>query len=107
MRAASSGKYVFSTLHTRDVASTLTALRDLHLDLRSLAGNLTGIISQRLVRRLCPQCRRPTPLRDEQHLAPCSRNTGSSHLSNCFSTLVAPDAAAPAIAAEPASSRSS
>lgn len=56
MRAASSGKYVFSTLHTRDVASTLTALRDLHVDTHSLAGNLTGIISQRLVRRLCPQC---------------------------------------------------
>lgn len=56
MRAASSGKYVFSTLHTRDVASTITALRDLHVDTRSLAGNLTGIISQRLVRRLCPQC---------------------------------------------------
>jgi type II secretory ATPase GspE/PulE/Tfp pilus assembly ATPase PilB-like protein/nucleotide-binding universal stress UspA family protein len=60
MRAASSGKYVFSTLHTRDVASTVTALRDLRVDTRSLAGNLTGIVSQRLVRRLCLQCRQPT-----------------------------------------------
>lgn len=58
MRAASSGKYVFSSLHTRDVASTVTALRDLRIDNRSLAGNLTGIISQRLVRRLCPHCAR-------------------------------------------------
>jgi len=58
MRAASSGKYVFSSLHTRDVASTVTALRDLHIDNRSLAGNLAGIISQRLVRRLCPECSR-------------------------------------------------
>jgi general secretion pathway protein E len=57
MRAASSGKYVFSTLHTRDVASTVTALRDLNVPATSLAGNLSGIISQRLVRRLCPQCR--------------------------------------------------
>ena len=65
MRAASSGKYVFSTLHTRDVASTVTALRDLHIDRRSLAGNLTGIISQRIVRRLCPQCRRSAPTSDE------------------------------------------
>jgi type II secretory ATPase GspE/PulE/Tfp pilus assembly ATPase PilB-like protein len=56
MRAASSGKYVFTTLHTRDVASTITALRDLHIDNRSLAGNLTGIISQRLLRRACPNC---------------------------------------------------
>jgi type II secretory ATPase GspE/PulE/Tfp pilus assembly ATPase PilB-like protein len=59
MRAASSGKYVFSTLHTRDVASTVTALRDLGVPPRSLAGNLTGIVSQRLVRRLCTRCREP------------------------------------------------
>ncbi|MEI8020544.1 MAG: ATPase, T2SS/T4P/T4SS family [Schlesneria sp.] len=56
MRAASSGKYVFSSLHTRDVASTVTAIRDLHIDNRSLAGNLAGIISQRLMRRLCSEC---------------------------------------------------
>jgi type II secretory ATPase GspE/PulE/Tfp pilus assembly ATPase PilB-like protein len=65
MRAASSGKYVFSTFHTRDVASTVTALRDLHVDSRSLSGNLTGIISQRIVRRLCLQCRRAVPLASE------------------------------------------
>ena len=64
MRDASSGKYVFSTLHTRDVASTVTALRDLGVSPRSLAGNLTGIISQRLVRRLCPQCRELGPITD-------------------------------------------
>ncbi len=56
MRAASSGKYVISTFHTRDVASTVTALRDLNVDSRSLAGNLRAIISQRLVRRLCRKC---------------------------------------------------
>jgi type II secretory ATPase GspE/PulE/Tfp pilus assembly ATPase PilB-like protein/nucleotide-binding universal stress UspA family protein len=66
MRAASSGKYVFSTLHTRDVASTITALRDLQADNRSLAGNLAGIISQRLVRRLCIHCRRGVEVDDAQ-----------------------------------------
>jgi type IV pilus assembly protein PilB len=67
MRAASSGKYVFSTLHTRDVASTVTALRDLHIDSRSLAGNLAGIISQRLIRRLCKSCgKRESPTDDER-----------------------------------------
>ena len=65
MRAASSGKYVFSTLHTRDVASTATAILDLGIDRRSLAANLTAIISQRLVRRLCPQCRREVNLLDK------------------------------------------
>jgi len=57
MRAASSGKYVFSTMHTRNVASTITALRDMELNNRSLSSNLTGIINQRLVRRLCQDCR--------------------------------------------------
>lgn len=66
MRAASSGKYVFSTLHTRDVASTITAVRDLHIDNRSLAANLTGIISQRLVRRLCQECCRTYPPTEEE-----------------------------------------
>jgi len=56
LRAASSGKYVFSTLHTRDVASTVTALRDLNADNLSLAGNLKGIVSQRLMRRACREC---------------------------------------------------
>ncbi len=65
MRAASSGKNVFCTLHTRDAASTVTAIRDLHIDNRSLAGNLTGIISQRLLRRLCPECRELHPIRQQ------------------------------------------
>jgi type II secretory ATPase GspE/PulE/Tfp pilus assembly ATPase PilB-like protein/nucleotide-binding universal stress UspA family protein len=56
MRAASSGKHVFTTFHTRDVASMVTAFRDLGIDNRSLAGNLTGILSQRLVRRVCREC---------------------------------------------------
>jgi type IV pilus assembly protein PilB len=56
MRAASSGKYVFTTFHTRDVASMVTAFRDLGIDNRSLAGNLTGILCQRLVRRVCREC---------------------------------------------------
>ena len=56
LRAASSGKYVFSTLHTRDVASTVTALRDLSADNLSLGGNLKGIVSQRLMRCACREC---------------------------------------------------
>lgn len=62
MRAARSGRCVVSTLHTRDVAATVTALRDLRVDNRSLAANLTGVINQRLVRRLCPQCSQRVPI---------------------------------------------
>ncbi len=67
VRASSSGRYVFSTLHTRDVASTVTVLRDLHADNYSLAANLTGIVSQRLIRCLCRNCRVAAPITpDEQ-----------------------------------------
>lgn len=66
MRAASSGKFVVSSLHTRDVASTVTALRDLQIDNRSLGGNLVGIISQRLVRRLCSECCRSEAITREE-----------------------------------------
>ena len=69
MRAASTGKYVFSSFHTRDVASVVTGLRDLQVDSRSLAGSLRSIVSQRLVRQLCQSCRTPRELsHDEQHL---------------------------------------
>ena len=61
MRAASAGKMVFSTIHTRDAASTITAMHDLRTDIRSLGSNLVGIVSQRLVRRLCAKCRRRRP----------------------------------------------
>jgi len=57
MRAASSGRIVLSTLHTRDVAATITAIRDLHINARSVSANLSGIINQRLIRRICPNCR--------------------------------------------------
>ncbi len=66
MRAASSGKYVFSTMHTRDVASTITALRDFGLDDRTLSSNLTGIVNQRLIRRLCSECKQPIDLNSSQ-----------------------------------------
>lgn len=77
MKAASSGKYVLSTLHTRDVASTVTALRDYGLGDRSTAGNLTGIINQRLLRRLCPNCK--------QSLAPTDKQ--KEHFSNAGVTV--------------------
>ena len=57
---------MLSTLHTRDVASTITTLRDLEIGDRSCAGNLTGIINQRLLRRLCPSCKKSIALTQAQ-----------------------------------------
>jgi general secretion pathway protein E len=61
LRAATTGRYVLSTLHTHDVASTVTALRDFRGENRTIAGNLAGVINQRLVRRLCADCRVEAP----------------------------------------------
>jgi type II secretory ATPase GspE/PulE/Tfp pilus assembly ATPase PilB-like protein/nucleotide-binding universal stress UspA family protein len=66
MQAANSGRYVLSTMHARSMASTITAFADLRVDRRSLAGNLSGVINQRLVRRLCMGCRREVPVADRQ-----------------------------------------
>ena len=69
MSAANAGRLVLSSMHTRDAAATITALRDLSVDDRSLIGNLAGVINQRLVRRLCRSCRasrEPLPQEAEQ-----------------------------------------
>jgi len=59
MRAAMTGHQVFSTLHTNSAIGALVRLVDLGLTPELLAGNLVGIIGQRLARRLCHSCREP------------------------------------------------
>jgi type II secretory ATPase GspE/PulE/Tfp pilus assembly ATPase PilB-like protein len=69
MRAASAGRYVVSTMHARDAAASLTALQAMRISEASMAANLVGIISQRLIRRLCTHCRRTrAATADEQQL---------------------------------------
>lgn len=59
VRAAITGRLLLSTLHTSDTAAAIPRLRDLGIHDGFLADALSGIIAQRLVRRLCPHCRRP------------------------------------------------
>jgi type II secretory ATPase GspE/PulE/Tfp pilus assembly ATPase PilB-like protein len=59
LRAAMTGHQVFSTLHTNSALGALARLQDLGLNPEILAGNLIGVIAQRLVRRLCGRCKRP------------------------------------------------
>jgi len=56
IRAAITGHLVFSTLHTNDAASAFARLRDIGVEQYLTINALRGIISQRLVRRLCPHC---------------------------------------------------
>jgi type II secretory ATPase GspE/PulE/Tfp pilus assembly ATPase PilB-like protein/8-oxo-dGTP pyrophosphatase MutT (NUDIX family) len=57
IQAALTGHLVFATLHTNDACSSITRLVDLGIDQARLAAALKGVIAQRLVRRLCPECR--------------------------------------------------
>lgn len=59
LRAAMTGHLVLSTIHTRDVFGVLPRLFDFGVTPAVLAGNLNGIVAQRLVRRLCQHCRQP------------------------------------------------
>ena len=58
VQASITGHLVVSTLHTNDTASSVTRLLDMGVESYLIADALTGIIAQRLVRRLCPNCKR-------------------------------------------------
>jgi type II secretory ATPase GspE/PulE/Tfp pilus assembly ATPase PilB-like protein len=57
LRAAMTGHQVYTTLHCADTLGALPRLVDLGLNPRIIAGNVSGVIAQRLVRKLCPHCR--------------------------------------------------
>ena len=54
------GHLVLSTLHTNTAAGAITRLQDLGVDSFLLASTIRGILSQRLLRKLCPHCKRPS-----------------------------------------------
>ena len=58
MRAAITGHLVLSTLHTNDAPSAVDRLRDIGVEPWLISGALRGVVSQRLVRRICPHCKR-------------------------------------------------
>jgi len=57
IRASLTGHLVFSTLHTQDTTSTVTRLLDIGIKEYLLRSSLVAVIAQRLVRRICPECR--------------------------------------------------
>lgn len=63
-QAAMTGHQVFSTLHTSSAIGAIPRLLDIGILPDILAGNVIGIVAQRLVRRLCPICREAHPAED-------------------------------------------
>ena len=69
MRAALTGHLVLSTVHTTDAVATIDRLLDIGVEPYLISSALRGIVSQRLVRKVCPHCRQAySPSREELEL---------------------------------------
>jgi type IV pilus assembly protein PilB len=66
MRSAITGHVVLSTLHTNDSVGTIERLNDMGCEPFLISSALKGVISQRLVRRICPMCRKPYEPTEEE-----------------------------------------
>ncbi len=66
VQAAITGHLVVSTLHTNSAASTITRLEDMGIEPYVVGDAVVGVIAQRLVRRLCPTCKQPRLILDEE-----------------------------------------
>ena len=77
LRAAMTGHQVYSTLHTNSAIGAIPRLLDIGILPDIMAGNIIGIIAQRLVRRLCLHCK--TPYQAEAHEALLLGNDAETH----------------------------
>jgi type IV pilus assembly protein PilB len=59
VQASITGHMVVSTLHTNSAAASITRLLDMGVESYLLADSIVGVIAQRLVRKLCPHCKKP------------------------------------------------
>jgi type II secretory ATPase GspE/PulE/Tfp pilus assembly ATPase PilB-like protein len=59
IQASLTGHFVLSTLHTNDAASAVTRLADMGVQPFLIASSLAGVLAQRLVRRICKECKEP------------------------------------------------
>ena len=64
VQASLTGHLVLSTVHTNDAVGAITRMRDMKVEPFLLASSLRAVIAQRLVRRLCPSCRRAVAARE-------------------------------------------
>ena len=90
MRAAITGHLVLTTVHTNDAVMTINRLRDAGVAPFLIADALKGVVSQRLVRKICPDCREAyVPTEEERRLVGAEkgqmlyRGKGCPH---CFGT---------------------
>jgi type II secretory ATPase GspE/PulE/Tfp pilus assembly ATPase PilB-like protein len=68
LRAAMTGHQVFTTLHTNSALGAIPRLTDIGIKPEIMAGNIIGIIGQRLVRTLCKHCKKSRPVEDYEKI---------------------------------------
>ena len=66
IKAALTGHLVLSTLHTNDAASTITRMIDMGIEAFNVASAVNLVVAQRLVRRICSECKGPHTYKDEE-----------------------------------------
>lgn len=71
IRASQTGHLVLSTLHTNDAPGAMTRLVDMDIEPFLIASSVELVIAQRLVRRLCPACKKPMSSGDPSYLQNC------------------------------------
>ncbi len=66
VRSALTGHLVFSTLHTNDAASSAIRLKDMGLEPYLIANSMVGVVAQRLMRKVCPDCAKEVEPTEEE-----------------------------------------
>lgn len=102
IQSALTGHLVFSTLHTNDAASAVTRLLDLGIEPYLVASSVLGVLSQRLVRRICQVCKQQADIgtlqsdagAEQSQLVECQncRNSGYSGRVGIFELMVVNEA---------------
>jgi len=90
INAALTGHLVLSTLHTNDAVGAVTRMLDMGVENFLVSSALFGVLSQRLVRKICPQCRGKGKLGNHQK---CKKCNGSGYKGRCgiFELLIVND----------------
>jgi general secretion pathway protein E len=92
IQASLTGHLVLATLHTNDAPSAVTRLTDMGVEPFLLSSSLLGVLAQRLVRKLCPQCRKPDG-RGRWHPVGCDHcgQTGYKGRTGVYELMIADD----------------
>ncbi|MGH8809498.1 MAG: GspE/PulE family protein, partial [Noviherbaspirillum sp.] len=91
VQASLTGHLVLATLHTNDAAAAITRLLDMGIEPFLLSSSLLGVVAQRLVRKLCPACKRHDG--QQWHAAGCEKcgHTGYHGRVGVYELLIVTD----------------